>query len=709
MTTGVACPVPILQFFDNTGKPAVGGSVLTQVGGVNAATYQDSGLSIPLPNPIPLNSRGEISNSAGQSQQLFLPANTVYTFTISDVNGNILDTPTYVSGFQLQATSIGSVLYPQTQAESTVGVTPTNLIYPPGNAWRFLNAAQLSDVQGFTFLQDCTTALQNWLDCAYVGNIKAYLPAGGYLISSTLTINHGYTIDGIDYRGRRLTVYGDGAGSVQARSVMRTSVLQGNGNFTLLRWNQYLGVGTDSQPYEITGIRFEQLSGSCTVAVVQLDVLGYFSWFHDCEIWQAGSGDGLRLLQLTQAVIERCTIQNRDWVAETPWNSTTAYVVGNQVIQGRQLYSCITANTNNAPPNAGYWSPFSRVGVGVDIFGQYNAGLGTVRNVSVRGFEFGFLQGAVSTGILQGVSYVECDVSNVLYGIWISNYTSGQVYYQDNARIERCYFEGCEGDCIVDYGTNTIVRDCVLVTAPYVTAIDGSLSAGGSVYSSNEIAMGTQYVNNVAQGITASVGIYVAPSSTNPVTIVNNSFDWAWSGGSLAGCCAIKIGAGVDPYVTMSGNTFSPVTQWTGGAGTQTIIDNSTTGDGSGTTGVLGYAVGQDNARAFPVLRRGALYLYGNPVALGNSAVTSNILYLGEASYYLVNCTTSQSINAIGGLTTGQMVTCRVTNGNLTFNPTINLKLAGSTNVTSGNNGITITFLCRPGSGVAEEVSRTVY
>jgi hypothetical protein len=104
MTTGVLCPVPILQFFDNAGNIAVGGSVLTQIGGVNAATYSDINLTVPLPNPIPLNSRGEASTAAGATAQVFLTPNTVYTFTISDAAGHILDTPQYVNGIQVVIT-----------------------------------------------------------------------------------------------------------------------------------------------------------------------------------------------------------------------------------------------------------------------------------------------------------------------------------------------------------------------------------------------------------------------------------------------------------------------------------------------------------------------------------------------------------------------------------------------------------------------------
>ncbi|WP_167313410.1 glycosyl hydrolase family 28-related protein [Ralstonia insidiosa] len=90
-------PSPILQFFDNSGRPNVGGSVLTQVGGVNYPTYQDSNGNTPLPNPIPLNSRGEISNSSGVSCQLFLAAGVTYVFTQFDANGNQINQAQWMS------------------------------------------------------------------------------------------------------------------------------------------------------------------------------------------------------------------------------------------------------------------------------------------------------------------------------------------------------------------------------------------------------------------------------------------------------------------------------------------------------------------------------------------------------------------------------------------------------------------------------------
>ena len=139
MTTGVLCPPIILQFFGNDGSPLINGTVLTQIGGVNAATYQDQGLTTPLQNPIPLNSRGEISNASGVSCQLFLTPNVVYTFTTYDSQGNQIWVGNYINGVQviLNQATVGGALWPQTVAEATAGIVPSNFAFQPGDVRRY--------------------------------------------------------------------------------------------------------------------------------------------------------------------------------------------------------------------------------------------------------------------------------------------------------------------------------------------------------------------------------------------------------------------------------------------------------------------------------------------------------------------------------------------------------------------------------------------
>ena len=119
MPTPVAASPPvILQFFNNSGQPLVGGSVLTQVGSVNTATYQDPSGSIPLPNPIPLNSRGEVSNATGISCQLFLQNGIAYTFTLFDAAGNQINQAQSVT-----AAGIGAIFSSLSVTSDSDGMT----------------------------------------------------------------------------------------------------------------------------------------------------------------------------------------------------------------------------------------------------------------------------------------------------------------------------------------------------------------------------------------------------------------------------------------------------------------------------------------------------------------------------------------------------------------------------------------------------------
>jgi hypothetical protein len=57
----------------------------------------------------------------------------------------------------------------------------------PGNPFDYMTAAQIADVQAYTYTLDVTAAVQAALDA----NDDVYLPAGGYLISDTIKIKKG--------------------------------------------------------------------------------------------------------------------------------------------------------------------------------------------------------------------------------------------------------------------------------------------------------------------------------------------------------------------------------------------------------------------------------------------------------------------------------------------------------------------------------------
>lgn len=95
MTTEVLVPLLTPQFFDNSGKPLVGGKLFSYQAGTStpAATYTDSTGGTSNANPIILNSRGECA--------LWYPANTAYKFVLQDASSNPIWTRDQVINGQL--------------------------------------------------------------------------------------------------------------------------------------------------------------------------------------------------------------------------------------------------------------------------------------------------------------------------------------------------------------------------------------------------------------------------------------------------------------------------------------------------------------------------------------------------------------------------------------------------------------------------------
>lgn len=189
MTTAVTiAPAPILQFFNNLGAPNVGGSILTQVGGLNYATYQDSAGTVPLPNPIPLNSRGEISNAAGLSTQLFLATNIVYVFTMFDVNGNQLNQATYVANADLTGIAgAGLVGYAASlaYAAATVGRKLQQIISPRDAPWNAVGDGVTDDTAALSAFFSASAGF----DCNLEG--RTYIISTGMVAQSNATYRNG--------------------------------------------------------------------------------------------------------------------------------------------------------------------------------------------------------------------------------------------------------------------------------------------------------------------------------------------------------------------------------------------------------------------------------------------------------------------------------------------------------------------------------------
>lgn len=82
----VLAPSPVLQFFDTSGKPLVGGQLFTYAGGTTTkqSAFTDEAGGTALPNPIILNSRGEVAPSAtAASCGLWLDPSLEYKFVLT--------------------------------------------------------------------------------------------------------------------------------------------------------------------------------------------------------------------------------------------------------------------------------------------------------------------------------------------------------------------------------------------------------------------------------------------------------------------------------------------------------------------------------------------------------------------------------------------------------------------------------------------------
>lgn len=176
---------PILAFYDSAGAPLVGGTLLTQVSGTAYPTYSDAAGTIPLPNPITLNSRGEIATASGISTPMFVVPSVAYTYTLSDALGNTIWTsPNITSPPNLAAILasltqqvLGFILYPLTGPEGLAAITPSNFGYAEGDIRRY-GATVGSSNNAPAFNSACAVSDQ--------GGNAVFIPGGTWAITSTI-------------------------------------------------------------------------------------------------------------------------------------------------------------------------------------------------------------------------------------------------------------------------------------------------------------------------------------------------------------------------------------------------------------------------------------------------------------------------------------------------------------------------------------------
>jgi hypothetical protein len=251
MTTVALTQDPILQFFStSTGAPLAGGTLLTQVGGVNYPTYSDAAGTVPLPNPIVLNSRGEVATNAGDSTPLYTVPNVAYTYTLSDSLGNVIWTapnittaPSAAILAVLTQQVLGGILWPRTAAEITAGVTPTNYAYMEGNVLRY--GADSTNV---------ASSVTSFANAALVTK-SVFVPPGSYKFPSGITLRADTTLYGLNPENTFLN-YTGGAG---------TFITLTNGGYAHLEGLSIYGNGSSGGAYFTAGTIGISINGNVTV------------------------------------------------------------------------------------------------------------------------------------------------------------------------------------------------------------------------------------------------------------------------------------------------------------------------------------------------------------------------------------------------------------------------------------------------------------
>lgn len=182
-------PLPIQKFFGNDGKPLNGGKLFTYVPGTTTklATYTDSTGGTPNANPVILDYRGE-ANVWGD------PTLT-YKFVLAPSTDTDPPTAPIWSvdniNVPLSIATLLQILYPRTPAEIIGGVTPTSLVYAPGDVRRYGIVPNVLAAAGTN-----TASIR----AAYANSVSVLGPNGAIWFPNTTGSDIYYFNDIIDFR-----------------------------------------------------------------------------------------------------------------------------------------------------------------------------------------------------------------------------------------------------------------------------------------------------------------------------------------------------------------------------------------------------------------------------------------------------------------------------------------------------------------------------
>lgn len=641
------------QGFNPAGQPLSGGKIYTYSAGTSTpqATYTTSTGAVPNSNPITLDAGGRPPN------QVWLTSGSQYKFVLTDSSLSTISTYDNIYGIGdtstilpvLAASSGATLIGTITPLTSGVARTQQSKNQDTLSVFDFMTTAQIADVKAYGFATDSTSSLQAAINAAVSSGYTLLVPPGGYSISGNLNIP-----DPAAYGVFKMV----GAGISNPFSIGNSDGTQFR-QLTAATTLQYNGVGTHPTNLEIniSGIGFYSTNAALVSPVVFFEGFYGVCEFHHNVIWQAGTGIGLQINYAVTSHIHDNYFLNRD--------STTA-VLG-----------------------------AARVGIGF-YFGQtFDGALLTLSKNTSRGWLKGYQIGDDGGLRIYNAAIYDCECSTVYNGIYLSNATYKAV-------VHNTYGEGGDGGTfITDNGVFNTVEDNYSFPG-FLTHILSTVDSYGGNYNKNQISLSAAAPSSTPNAI----GIDLRGNAGFGRVVSGNTFVFGGSGGAIVGVVGIKV-AGASPVLTMQGNAFNPAV-FVGGAGTQTILDNSSTTAGSG-SGVQGYAqVISTSGRQIPYVAGGSYNVAISGTTLTGANLSAGVLSLTVESDFVMTATSAIAVSSMSAPNIeGKLFWVRTTNANTTFANTANLKLTGSANYTPGANGSSHQFKCN--SSICWEVSRIAY
>lgn len=183
---------PFPQFHDRDGQPLDGGFVFIGTAGLDAQAnqvpvYFDAALTIPASQPI--QTHGGFAANGATPTPIYVDAND-YSIKVLDANGAlVIAYPNAVDRFPAAVITGGLSSANVTYNRALTGTqlrTVEGRLRDFTSVFDFMTPAEIAGVQAGLFLVDVTAPIQAALNS---GAREVYFPQGGYLISSTLTIN----------------------------------------------------------------------------------------------------------------------------------------------------------------------------------------------------------------------------------------------------------------------------------------------------------------------------------------------------------------------------------------------------------------------------------------------------------------------------------------------------------------------------------------